>query len=79
MDSLYQSGINGKLYRLWYEINRSSSIQVKTGVGLTENKRTDGNVAQGTLGSALLSTLNLSTGIQNFFRSSMHEVSYSDI
>ena len=47
-------------------------------MGLTESKQTDGNIAQGMLGSALLSTLNLSTGIQNFFSSSTHKISYGD-
>ena len=35
MGALYDSGNSGKLYRLWFELNREMEIKVKTGVGTT--------------------------------------------
>ena len=35
MDTLYMAGVQGKLYRLWFELNRNTQIRVKTGVGIS--------------------------------------------
>ena len=47
MDTLYNCGVKGKLYRLWYEIYRDSQIRVKTASGLTDVRTTGENVTQG--------------------------------
>ena len=78
MDALYQSGTIGKLYRLWFELNRSNTVQIRTGCGTTKSTETGENVVQGMIGSGLLSTLNLSTGVEDFFSGSEDEVSYGE-
>ena len=70
MDALYHAGIKGKLYRLWFELNQSSIIQIKSGVGMTNTKLIEENVAQGSIGGGILSALNLDDGIHNFFQGS---------
>ena len=40
MAALYEAGVNGKLYRLWFELNRETEIKVKTGVGMTRTANT---------------------------------------
>ena len=40
MDTLYQAGIRGKLYRLWYRLSKDTQIRVKTSFGLTETAAT---------------------------------------
>ena len=57
MDTLFTYGIQGKLYRLWYELYRDAQIRVKTGAGITSVKATGENVAQGSIGGAILSSL----------------------
>ena len=76
MDSLYQAGIMGKIYRLWYEINKSNRIKIQTGCGMSQSAETGENLAQGSIGGALASTLNLSIGIDTLFEGSTDEVSY---
>ena len=67
MDALYQACITGKLYRLWFELNRSSNIKRITGVGPTNEKTTFENITQGSVGGGLLSALNLDNGVRHFF------------
>ena len=38
MNSIYQCGIKGKLYRLIYNMNKDTTICVRTAVGQTEEK-----------------------------------------
>ena len=78
MDTLHDAGIRGKLYRLWFMLNNDTQIRVKTGFGLTELTATGENVAQGSIGGALLSSLNLSKTICSYF-SGAKEASYSSL
>ena len=75
MDTLYQAGIRGKLYRLWYMLNKDTQIRVKTSFGLTEIAATGENVAQGSIGGALISSLNLDKTVRSYF-SGAAEISY---
>ena len=43
------AGVRGKLYRLWYLLNKDTQIRVKTCFGLTEVAPTGENVAQGSI------------------------------
>ena len=45
MDTLHEAGVRGKLYRLWYMLNKDAQIQVKTSFGLTDPAATGENVA----------------------------------
>jgi hypothetical protein len=40
MDTLFEYGVRGKLYRLWYELYRDAQIKVKTGAGMTDTQVT---------------------------------------
>ena len=75
MDTLYEAGIKGKLYRLWHMLNKDAQIRVKTSFGLTEVAATGENVAQGSIGGAIASSLNLDKTIGKYFAGS-EEVSY---
>ena len=79
LDTLYQAGIHGKLYRLWYEFNHKNVIQVQTGVGVSNKCTTDENITQGSIGSGLISALNLDSGVNSFFEGSNMEVSYGPL
>ena len=76
MDTLYSAGITGKLYRLWFMLNRDSQIRVKTSFGMTDRAATGENVTQGSIGGALLSALNLSKTLSAYFGGSNSEISY---
>ena len=76
MDVLYDAGIRGKLYRLWFLMNKDSQIRVKTSFGMTEVAATGENVAQGSIGGGLVSALNLSETMSDYFAGSDTEVSY---
>ena len=76
MNVLYDSGIRGKLYRLWFLLNSDSQIRVKTSVGVTEVAATGENVAQGSIGGGLVSALNLSETMTDYFSRSDSDISY---
>ena len=75
MDSLYEAGIRGKLYRLWYMLNHDTQIRVKTSFGLTQVAATGENVTQGSIGGGIASSLNLAKTIGKYF-SGTEEASY---
>ena len=79
MASLYEAGVKGKLYRLWFELNKETEIRVRTGVGTTQKAVVGETVAQGSIGGGLLSSLNLDVEVTHFFEGSMEEAGYSDI
>ena len=76
MDTLYNAGINGKLYRLWFMMNKDTQIRVKTSFGITDVAPTGENVAQGSIGGGLISALNLCKSMTAYFTGSDSEVSY---
>ena len=76
MNSLYQAGVTGKLYRLWYTMNCDTEIKVSTPVGMSDTKYTGANVGQGTVGGSLASALSLDTGFNPHFKGSEHEINY---
>ena len=53
MDTLHEAGVKGKLYRLWYILNKDTQIRVKASVGITETAATGENLAQGSIGVVL--------------------------
>ena len=44
MNSIYNLGVRGKLYRLLYNLNKDTIIKVKTAVGDTNEKETGENI-----------------------------------
>jgi hypothetical protein len=54
MDTLHEAGIQGKLYRLWFMLNKDTQIKVKTSLGMTKCAATGENVAQGSIGGGIL-------------------------
>ena len=79
MNNLYKAGIVGKLYRLWYELNKSNRIQVLAGPGSTDKAETGENVTQGSIGGGLASALNLAVDVDTFFEGSADEVCYGNV
>ena len=68
MDNLYKCKIKGKIYRLIFELNRSNKIQIKTGVGLTDWFNTGGNVTQGSVSGAIISSNNFAVPMNSMFK-----------
>ena len=67
------------LWQLIFEINKKTVLRVKTGVGLSEPVSLGENIAQGSIGGALISTVNLDYTVNNLFKDSQYEISYCDI
>ena len=67
MDAFHDADIRGKLYRLVFMLNKDTKIQVKAGVGMTETAETNENVSQGTNDSSLVSSSNISKGVNEVF------------
>ena len=77
MNALYNSGIKGKIYRLIFELNKKTVLKVQTGVGMTDAAEIGENITQGSIGGALVSTANIDFTVNNHFKSSHYEISYS--
>ena len=77
MDSLYKSRIRGKLYRLFYEMNKDVEIKVKTPVGVSDKEHTGPILAQGSIEAAMISSNNVSVGIEETFEDNEREIEYA--
>ena len=64
---LYKNEVRGKLYHLLFNMNKNTKIRVQTPVGLTEECDTGEGVGEGTLEGALVSAVNLDSGVNDFF------------
>ena len=79
MDALFNYGIQGKIYRLIYNMNKDTIIRVRTAVGTTEKHETGENIGQGTLEGAVVSAASLDYTVNKFFSESKHELSYGSV
>ena len=79
LNELYKSNVKGKLYRLLHAMNKNTRISVQTPVGTTDECDTGEGVGQGTLEGALVSAVNLDSGVNEHFHDSEYEVSYGNV
>ena len=79
MNTVYKAGIKGKLYRLWYKLNKNTKIGVKTAFGVSKYESVGGTIAQGSFGGAIVSAANLDDGVQTMFQNSQDEIGYGKI
>ena len=70
MDALYSAGIDRKLYRLWFLLNKNTKIRVRTALGDTEYREVGELIGQGSGGAGLVSGSNLDKGVTKFFNNS---------
>ena len=76
LDEIYRSEVKGKPYRLVFELNKDNRITVRTPAGDLDKRETGENIAQGSNDGSLLSSSNLSSGVNDFFLDSECEVFY---
>ena len=75
-----QREANKKATRLWYKLNMKTKIQVRTGVGMTEEAEVGAVLGQGTLGGALISQAVLDDGVgEHFTPGGEEEVQYGGV
>ena len=79
MNALYCYRVRGKLYNLIYELNKSSTIQIQTSVGVSDSFEVGPTVAQGSIGGGLISSCNLDYSVNRYFYNSSTEVFYHDL
>ena len=79
LNELYKSNVHGKLYRLLLMMNKNTRISVQTPVGTTEECDTGEGVGQGTLEGALVSAVNLDSGVNEYFHDSEYKASYGKV
>ena len=79
MNSMYHCGVKGKLYRLLFELNKSNTIKIKTGVGETNSIESGETFSQGSIAGGLISSGNLDHSINSFFKNSIYEPSYINL
>ena len=60
--------IDNKSYRLWYKLNENTEISVKTSVGESDTETIPNSIGQGSVGAALVSSLNIGNSMAEVFR-----------
>ena len=75
----YRCGVKGKMYRLLYEMNKETTIKVKTPVGTSEEASVGAGLGQGTMESAVLSAVSLDKGVNDAFEDSENEMHYGEV
>ena len=60
-------------------MNRKTTLKVKTGVGLSKATERGENITQGSIGGAMISTINLDFTVNGHFKSSSYETPTSHI
>ena len=76
---MYKSNVRGKLYKLTYELNKNTRIKIRTAVGDSDERNLVENVAQGSLDAAIVSSVGLGKGTEDFFKTSEKEVVYGNL
>ena len=79
MESLYESKVNQKAYRIWFKLNKKEVICVKSASGISENAEAGEICPQGGFGEAIVSGHDLARGCQNYFVSSQDEANYGRV
>ena len=79
MNTLYQIGVDPKMYRAWFNLNKNTVIRVKTGTGYSEWENAGELIGQGTGGGALVSSVNLDSDMEEFFAGSSSELTYGEV
>ena len=79
MNELYKYNIKGKLYKLVYAMNERTKFKVKTPIGVSDEAVRGEGLAQGSLEGALVSSVNLDSGVRDYFQKSRNEVHYSSL
>jgi hypothetical protein len=65
--------------RLWWLLNRSCSIAIQTGTGMSERGEAGGVLGQGSAGAGLVSQLLLDQGVDSYFKGSRDELQYGEV
>ena len=78
-DALFNAEVNPKLFRCWYQLNKSTEIEVRTGAGDSVWGLAGPFTGQGGGGAAMASALNLDRGVERYFCDSTDEDCYGTI
>ena len=79
MNTLHEVKVHPKAYRTFYLLNKNTSIQVKTGTGMSESADVGEIIGQGSGGAALASQVNLDKGMDDMFCGSSDEMMYGSV
>ena len=72
-NEVYKSEIRGRIYRLMFMLNKSTRITVKTPVGETKPALTGPLFSQGSIMSAIVSSVNIDSGVRDEFHKNEEE------
>ena len=64
---IYRNNVQGKIYRLLFQLNKKARIKVRTPVGISDSCETNPLVSQGSSKGAIMSAVNLDNGISDYF------------
>ena len=79
LETMEEMKVNKKAVRIWYLLNQSTRIKVKTPCGMTDTAEVGDCLGQGTAGAGLVSAANLDRGLQKFFNKSEKVMKYGHV
>ena len=79
MDELHCIGVDPRAYRLFYGLNESTRVRVRTGCGYSDWGEVGELLGQGSGGAAKVSALNLSRKLDNGFEGSEELAKYGSV
>ena len=79
MNTLFEAGVDPKMYRVWFNLNKNTVLRFITGSGHSEWAEAGELIGQGTGGGALVSSINLDKGMEEFFEGSGEEINYGEV
>ena len=79
LNELYKSNIRGKSYRLIHELNKETKLKVRNAIGESDERKTKEGMAQGSIDAGIVSSNNLSKGVEDFFASSQWELFFGPL
>ena len=68
-----------KCYKLFYNLNKNTTVQVSTASGMTETAVTAENLGQGSKSAGMVCSLSLSKGMDKYFKDSKYEIKYGNV
>ena len=71
--------VPGKCSRLMWNLNKNTTVKVKTAAGVSDTAITKENLGQGSRSAGLVCSMSLSKSTDKYFDGSKHEVSYGSV
>ena len=79
MEWLAEASVPKKCYRMLWNMNRNTTVQVKTAAGVSGKAVTGENLGQGSRSAGIVCSMSLSRSTDRYYKGSKYEVKYGSV